>query len=321
MKILFCGSGTFARPIFDAIVACGHEVVWAVTPPPRPAGRGGKLTPTPIAAAAEKAGIDVYPCGDINSPETIELLRSKQPDVMCVVEFGQFIGYPARQIARLGAFNLHGSLLPALRGAAPVNWAILRGLKRSGVCTFSLVDKMDAGPVYRSASLEIGPTERAGELRARLAELGTTVVLDTLEMLSGVDHADELRPQAQDDSLATLAPKLKKSDGLLDFGDTALEIARRVRGYWPWPGGRAVFCHAGGKTWPATIAQVREVPDQADEARAGILNENLQVVTGRGLLEIVEIKPAGKKLMPWADFVNGYRVGPGDKFITPKRPL
>ncbi len=315
MRVIFIGSGTFATKTFEALLRCGHDVVAAVTQPPRPAGRGAKLRTTPIESAAEDAGVEVYQCPDINTDSSIAYLRHKKPEVLCVAEFGQFIGSAARGTAPLGAFNLHSSLLPELRGAAPVNWALIRGMKKTGVTTFSLVDKMDTGAIYLSAELEIEPEERADELRERLARLGADVVLQTLELLGSGDA----RPRPQDDSKATFAPLLKKSDGFLNFAIPAEHIAWKVRGTWPWPGACAVFGHTEARTVPVTIARAR-VADGPAKGRVGALDEDLCVSTGLGRLQIVEIKPAGKRLMTWRDFVNGYRVSPGDLLNLPESP-
>ncbi|MBN1941961.1 MAG: methionyl-tRNA formyltransferase [Phycisphaerae bacterium] len=308
MRVIFCGSGDFALPTFRALAASGHEISGVVTQPPRRAGRGGTLRPTLIEQAAREANLSVHACANINNDESLAFLRSKTPDVICVVEFGQFLRAPARQAARYGAINLHGSLLPALRGAAPVNWAILQGFKTTGVTTFSLVDKMDAGPVFLRAELAIGPEERAGELRLRLAELGAETMLRTLEAIQAGRH-----PQPQDDSRAGFAPLLKKSDGFLDFRIPAEHVVWKVRGLWPWPGARAVFGHTERKAQAVTIAQAR--PGEGPACAApGVLDEDLCVSTAQGRVEIVEIQPAGKRVMSWRDFIHGYRVAPGDAF-------
>ncbi len=308
MRVIFCGSSDFALPTFQALVSSGHDVVGVVTPPARPAGRGGELRATLIEQAARQANLDVYPCENINADEALAFLRDRHPDVICVVEFGQFLRAPARHVARYGAINLHGSLLPALRGAAPVNWAILRGLTKTGVTTFSLVDKMDAGPVFLKSELTISPTERAGELRPRLAALGAQTMLDTLEAIQAGKH-----PLPQDDSQASFAPILKKSDGFLDFRIPAEHIVWKVRGLWPWPGARAVFGHTSKKALAVTIANARAAAGPA-QSSPGMLDEDLCVSTYQGRVEILEIQPAGKRLMSWQDFVNGYRVSPGDEF-------
>jgi methionyl-tRNA formyltransferase len=313
MRVVFCGSGTFATPTLSALLASGHEVALAVTQPPRPAGRGGKLRATPVEEQARSAGLGVLACEDINAPASEEHLRKVEPDVICVVEYGQFIRSSARQTARLGAMNLHASILPNLRGAAPVNWAIIRGLRRTGVSTFQLVDQMDAGPVYRTAELQIGPDERAQELRKRLAELGAQLVLETLDLLA----AGKLHGQPQDDSRATFAPRLLKSDGFLDFRVPAEHIVWKVRGTWPWPGARAVFGHAGGGAVPVTITKARVAEGPARSA-SGLVDEDLCVSTADGRLEIIEIQPAGRRVMSWRDFVNGHRVSAGDMFNLPE---
>ena len=308
MRVIFCGSGDFASPTFHALANSGHELVGVVTPPARRAGRGGALRATIIEEAARAADLDVHACANINSDEALTFLRSKHPDVICVVEFGQFLRAAARQVARYGAVNLHGSLLPALRGAAPVNWAILHGLTKTGVTTFSLVDKMDAGPVFLKRELDIEPDERAGELRLRLAALGAETMLQTLDAIQAGRH-----PQPQDDSQAGFAPIPKKSDGFLDFRIPAQHIVWKVRGLWPWPGARAVFGHIARKALPVTIARARAAEGPA-QGSPGVLDDDLCVSTYQGRVEILEIQPAGKRIMSWQDFVNGYRVSPGDEF-------
>ena len=315
MRVIFIGSGTFATKTFDALLLSGHDVLAAVTQPPRRAGRGAKLRTTPIESVAEDAGVEVYSCPNINADSSIAYLRNKKPDVLCVAEFGQFLGSAVRQLAPLGAFNLHSSLLPELRGAAPVNWALIHGMKKTGVTTFSMVGKMDAGAIYLSAELDIEPEERADELRERLGQIGADVVLQTLELLG----SGSARPRPQDDSKATFAPLLKKNDGFLNFAIPAEHIVWKVRGMWPWPGARAVFGHTEARAIPITIARAR-VGEGPAKSRVGALDEDLCVSTGLGRLQIVEIKPAGKRLMTWRDFVNGYRVSPGDLLNLPESP-
>ena len=310
MRVLFCGSGTFAVPVLQAILATDHEVANIVTQPPRPAGRGGKLRPTPVAEFAAASGLAAEPCENVNAPQAAERVAQLAPDVICVVDFGQFISQRVCGLAAYGAFNLHGSLLPELRGAAPVNWAIIRGYRRTGVTTFSLVDRMDAGDVYLREALEIDPRETAEELRARLAELGAETVCRTLGMLA----AGWASGEPQDEACATYAPRLTKADGRLDFSATAETVRSLIHGCWPWPGGQAVFRKAGGKDTPVILARASVTPGPAGEP--GVLDEQLHVVTGDGRLAIEQIKPAGKRLMAWKDFVNGYRVSPGDRLAA-----
>jgi methionyl-tRNA formyltransferase len=234
---------------------------------------------------------------------------------MVVADFGQFIKAPARAAMRIDSINLHGSLLPELRGAAPINWAIIRGHKTTGVTTFSLVDAMDAGDTYLQESLEIAPAWTAQELREHMAQLGAGVVGRTLDLLA----SGQAVRQPQDHAKATLATLLKKSDGIIDWSQDATAIRNRIHGCWPWPGAQTVFVRADGSPWRLTIAraQVVEMGSAAGKA-PGAVTADLTIETGQGgTLRLLELKPAGKRLMAWRDFVNGHRVTKGDRFITP----
>jgi len=309
MRIIFMGSGDVAVPVLRALLAARHDVVGVFTQPPRPAGRKGRPRPTPIALTADSLGVSVIQCPDVNADAAVGQAAALTADVICVVEFGQFIRRPMRAVARLEAFNMHASLLPALRGAAPVNWAIINGMTVTGVTTFRLVDEMDAGPVYLTRETPIAPDERADELKARLAALGAQGVLETLNMI-----AAGAEPAEQDHSRATFAPKLTKADGVIDFSADAVTIRNRIHGAWPWPGGQAVLHRAGRKDCPVTIAAAEVLESDAPPGHPGELDDALNVRTGQGALRIRQIKPTGKRLMDWADFVNGYRVAPGDQF-------
>lgn len=312
MRVIFCGSGDFAAPSLEALLASGHEVALIVTPPPKPAGRKRKLKPTRVAEIARAHDADLLECRSINKPESIERLVAADYDVMVVAEFGQLIRKPARDTAKRSCFNLHGSILPELRGAAPVNWAIIRGYERTGVTTFELVDEMDAGAVYRMAETDIGPDETAGELKVRLGELGAPVVLDTL-----ADIEAGLAPVEQEHNRATLAPLMTKADGNMDFTRPARELANLVRGTNPWPGAHAMFRHGDGKVRTVTVWQANLAEGDAT-VWPGVVEDDLCIATGQGRLDIQSIQPAGKKAMPWKDFVNGYRVAPGDAFAAPE---
>jgi len=325
MRIIFCGSGEFAVPTLLAVLAAGHEVVKVVTQPARPSGRGGKVHHTPVSEAARQAKLDILECPNINAPDAVEALRTANGDLICVVDFGQMVRAAARGAARLGAFNLHGSLLPELRGAAPVNWAVIRGCSHTGVTTFSLVDKMDAGAMFLQDATDISPEETAEELRRRLADIGAGTVCRTLEMLA----SGAVRGQVQNESRATLAPRLTKSDGIIDWSADAITIRNLVHGVWPWPGGQAVFISGKNPGVPVAIARVQALGDDHDATgvprEPGVLGvtcgatgkKELTVAAGRGRLRIVEIQPAGKKLMPWQAFVNGHRPQQGDRFARP----
>lgn len=313
MRIFFCGSGTFAVPTLRAIGASPHEVVGVITQPARPAGRGGKPRPTPIAQAAPELGLDAVECPDINADDAVARVRQARPDVIVVADFGQMVRAQVRGAAAIDAINLHGSLLPKLRGAAPINWAIIRGLRATGVTTFSLVDRMDAGDIYLQAETPIAPEQTAEELREVLAELGAKLVIDTLDLLAS-GHAGR---QPQDEAQATRAPILKKSDGWIDWSADAAAVRNLIHGTRPWPGGQAVYRRGDGKRVSVILARAAAGPDGGDEP--GRIDGDLCVAAGRGRVRIAEIKPAGSRLMPWRDFVNGYRVQSGDRFERHQR--
>ena len=310
MRVLFCGSGGFALPSLEKIDNSGHDIVSVITQPARKAGRGGRLRPTQVADLGRKLAIEIIETPDINAPDIVEIVGGLRPDVIFVVDFGQKVLSQIRDIARLGAFNLHGSLLPELRGAAPVNWAIIQGLETTGVTTFSLVDKMDAGDIYLQELALIDPNETADELKARLAIIGAELAEKTLGELAG----GGLNPTVQDESKVTHARRMTKADGFVNFGDSADSIRRLIHGTYPWPGARVVFAPSGRDTLPVVLARATVAPGPALGA-PGIVDDELCVSTGDGRVEILQIKPAGKRLMSWRDFANGYRIRPGDKFL------
>ncbi len=312
MRIVFFGSGSFALPSLQALVSSHHQVLAVVTQPPRPAGRGSKLRPTVIASSARAAQIEVIEAEQVNDPNLVDRIAALAPDVEVVVEFGQKILSPMRAAARLEAFNLHASLLPALRGAGPVNWAIIRRHQNTGVTTFRLVDRMDAGPIYLQQATPIQPTETAGELRARLADLGAELVLETLGQMAG----DWVEPTPQDSADATHAPRLSKADGQVDFRLPAEEIRGRINGTYPWPGAHAQFVSAErSKPLDVVLARADSRPEPVDRSPGSVDVEG-RVATGDGTLRILQVKPAGKRLMDWKDFANGYRVSQADRFET-----
>ena len=311
MKVVFCGSGSFAVPSLKALLASAHEVVGIITQPARPAGRGGHLRPTPVTQAAEQAGRQAIQCPDINSLEGVETVAGLGGEVIAVADFGQLIRRPVRKLPPAGAFNLHASLLPELRGAAPINWAIIRGYKTTGVTSFRLVAQMDAGDIYLQQAAPIDPAETAEELRSRLAEIGAAVMVQTVDLLVG----GQARPRKQDESKATLAPLLSKSDGLLDWSADAETIRNRVHGTWPWPGARTCLRRGDGREVDVLLARAL-VADGPARGPAGQIDGEGAVATGSGRLRILEIQPAGKRVMTWRDFVNGYRAKEGEAFIS-----
>jgi methionyl-tRNA formyltransferase len=305
MRVLFYGTPEFALPTLRALLA-RHEVVAVVTQPDRPAGRGQRLEMPAVKRLAQAGGLPVVQPARLRDPGWPEKLGAFAPEVAVVVAFGQILPRAVLDVPARGSINVHASLLPRYRGAAPVAWAIIRGERETGITTFQMDAGMDTGPLLLQRGTAIGPDETAGELAARLAELGAAVCLETLERLPA------LTPIPQDPAAATLAPRLRREDGILDWTRPAAELAARVRGVNPWPGA-TVHTPAGRLlVWRARAVAGRGAPGVL--ARAGA---TLAIGTGEGLLEPVEVQPENRRAMPWASFLNGARLGPGAVFSTP----
>jgi len=315
VRIVLFASGDFAIPTLRALTDpahTAHEVACLVSQPDRATGRGRRRRPTPSRSAAIDLGLDTIATDDVNSPEMVDALRRFQADLGLVVAFGQKIGPQVRGLFRHECVNLHASLLPKYRGAAPFQWAVINGDERTGVTVFRLVERMDAGPIYTQRWTHIKPTERACELHDRLAAIGVDAISATLEILTD-DPTHE--PQPQDESQATRAPKLTKEDGHISFDMPAERLASRVCGLWDWPGARCLYLSAGeGKTERVTVALARVADNGSAAEDCGVLDYRRYVATAEGYLEILEIKPDGARLMTFQDFVNGRHVSAGDRF-------
>lgn len=317
MRILFFGSGAFAVPTFDSIRADGHEIVAVVTQPDKVRGRGSKTTPTPVKAAALDAGVAVVDSPNVNAPDIVSHLKSLEAELAYVAAYGQKIGQPLLEAFPAGIVNLHGSLLPALRGAAPIQWSILNGTAEAGVTVFRLVEKMDAGPILVQRRTAVGKDETADELHDRLARIGCDAVRATIELL----EANPAHPGTpQDAGRVTFAPKLKKTDGRIDFDRPVDELACRIRGLWSWPGAVCRFQSDDGRR-DEVVTLARAIPYEGKNAPAaspdalGRISEVMGVQARDSELALLEIKPAGGRLMTWQDFVNGRHVKPGDRFL------
>ena len=311
MKIVYLGSGEFGLDSLDALFQSRHDLRFIVTQPPRAAGRGRKTTPTPVACWASARAVPFSEVEDANAPPVVESIAGYQPDLIVVIAFGQKIGAALIGLPPKGAINVHASLLPKYRGAAPINWAIINGETETGVSIITLAEKMDAGQILSEEKTEILPEETAGELHNRLAKIAAPLLLKTIgQIADGTAVYTE-----QDHAMATLAPKLKKTDGFLDFGDPAEVLARKIRGLWPWPGAHATYVsNKTGKSLLVTIARAATVSQRPPDLPPGTLDQSLHVICGAGALQISRIKPAGSRLMDFKDFVNGWHVQRGDRF-------
>jgi methionyl-tRNA formyltransferase len=306
---VFWGTPELADTTLRALIAAGRDVVGVVTQPDRPAGRGRKTQPPPVKLTAQQAGIPVLqpekPWGD----EFMAEFRALRPEITVVAAYGHILKPEVLELPRLGSFNVHASLLPKLRGAAPVNWAIIRGHAETGVTIMRMVEKLDAGPMVVRATREIAAHTTAGALYAELAELGARTLLEALALI----EAGEVVEEAQDEAEATYAPKLSADDVKLDWSLTADELDRWIRGCDPVPGSWTELAGARVRifvpqTTDETAAQEPGVVVSADP-RAG-----LAVATGSGVLRVGEVQPAGKRRMEAVEWIRGRGVTEGARF-------
>ena len=313
MNIVYLGSGEFGLECLNALSGSGHVLRFVVTQPPNPAGRGRKPCGTPAACWADAHSVSFLEAGNVNTPDVLKTIAGYEPDLIVVIAFGQKVGSDLVNLPPKGAINVHASLLPKYRGAAPINWAIINGETETGISIITLAEKMDAGQVLGQSRTEIGPDETADELHDRLAKLAAPLLLSTIDQIA----AGQAVYAEQDHSKATLAPKLKKTDGFLDFAEPADVLARKIRGLWSWPGASADYLSKRtGKAIRVTIAgaHVVEAANRADLA-PGTYDENLNVICGQNALRITRIKPACSALMNFKAFTNGRQTHPGDSLM------
>jgi methionyl-tRNA formyltransferase len=313
MNIVYLGSGQFGIPSLDAVLQSGHRLTLVVSQPAQPAGRGRKLAHTPAAAWACEHSIPIIETADVNAPDVAEQIKKCCPDLIVVIAFGQKIGREVVALAPKGAINVHGSLLPKYRGAAPINWAIVNGETETGITIITIAERMDAGEIVASLKTPIEPEETAGELHDRLAKLAAPLLIKTIDQIA----AGSVSYRKQDESKVTRAPKLKKSDGFLDLAEPAEVLHRKILGFWPWPGASAIYKSKKSGRAERVIFARAEILRTLNSANfpPGTIDENLNVICGENRLQIVRLKPENSRLMDFADFVHGRRVCPGDEFI------
>jgi methionyl-tRNA formyltransferase len=312
MRVIMMGTGPFAVPTLRELYASRHEVCALITRPPRPVHGKSRAEANPMRELALAHGTTVHEPESINTPAARMVLASYHPDLFVVCDYGQILKPPTLEIARWGGINLHASLLPKYRGAAPINWAIYHGETTTGVTVIHMSPRVDAGPAIAQAATPIGPGETAAQLEPRLAEMGAPLVIRAIDALeAGTTQAID-----QDPDQATRAPRLKKELGLVDWSRAAVAIENQVRALQPWPKTYTFWHRAGGEPLrillervhvePGTLAE----PGTVLEAHAG----KLLVATGQEALAIDEIQPAGKRVLSAAEFLRGYAVRPGDRF-------
>lgn len=305
MRVVFMGTPAFAAPSLSALVTAGHAVELVITQPDRPVGRKQTLTPPPVKVRAAELGLEVYQPRRVKSADSFEKLQGIAPDVIVVVGYGQIISQRILDLPRHGCINVHASLLPKYRGAAPINWAIANGETKTGVTTMKLVFKLDAGDMLLECETPIGSEETAEELFERLAPMGAKLLIETLAGL----EAGSIVAEPQNEGEVSFAPILKREDGEIDWNLAASRIYDRLRGFTPWPG---IYTYFRGRRLQIHRAQAI---DKAGQEPGSVSTQDGLLRVGCGessSLAIEEVQPEGKKRIAASDFVRGYRPEEGE---------
>jgi methionyl-tRNA formyltransferase len=299
--------GTAAYTL-ERLIEAPNPVVGVVTQPDRPAGRGQKTVPSPVRVVAESRGIPVAAPEKIRAPEFLETLKNWNPSIIVVVAYGRILPRTILDLPPHGCLNVHYSLLPKYRGAAPAVWAIVNGETKTGVTTMQLVDKMDAGPIYLQDEITLAQDETTATLQSKLTPIGADLLLETIQRLK---HGS-IEPRHQDESGVTFAPILKKQDGLIDWNTPAVDIERRVRAFTPWP---SAYTYMHGKLMKIHRAAVLSAPPPP-RAPGEVLRADgggFWVAAGTGALSLEEVQLENKKRIAGVDFVKGARIEAGER--------
>src|SRR6266852_5614322 len=317
MRIVFCGTPSFAVPTFKHLLAQSDvEVVGVITQPDRPRGRGQEVSFSPVKVAALAANVAVHQPEKIRAAETEALLQKLSPDCVVIIAYGQIIPARLLPVPKLGWINLHASLLPKYRGAAPINWAIASGETRTGLTTMRIDAGMDTGEMLLEREIQIGPKETAPELAARMSAAGAPLMAETLRGLA----AGTIAPKAQNHAEASYAPMLKKEDGRIDWKRPATEIYNRMRGFAPWPGAYTTFRGQSCQVWSEPVSKEggSGLPSSAGGAVPGTLfgerNELLVWCGDATVLCVSIVQVEGRKAVQASDFANGARLKSGERF-------
>lgn len=317
MRIIFLGSGSFGCPSLRRLHEYGHSLLQVITQPARQSGRGRKIKPTAIATLAQELNVPCVETANVNEADLVTKIRSFEPDVLIVIAFGQKIGTSLLQMPNCRVINLHSSLLPKYRGAAPINWAMMNGETETGLTVIELNELWDAGDILRQVKTPIRPTETAGELYDRLAQMGPELVLDVVEKIAtGKDS-----PLVQDSRLTCRAPKLKKEDGAIHWEQPAEVLRNFINGLSPWPG---AFCYLKqqdkDKTERLTLLRAEVTSptgdaDSTESAVAGTIAADKSIHCTNSRLRLLEVKPANGRQMTFAEFANGRHLQKDDRFL------
>ena len=302
MKVVFMGTPDFAVGALEALVEAGHEVVAVVTQPDKPKGRGKEMQQTPVKACALKHNIEVFQPVKIKTPEAVEVLKGYGADLFVVAAFGQILSKEILDMPKYGCVNIHASLLPKYRGAAPIQWAILDGEKETGVTIMQMNEGLDTGDMLTKVIVPIEDTDTGESLFDKLAEAGAKLLIETIPLI----EAGSVKPEPQDDSLSTYAKMIKKEMGFIDWKKDAVVLERLVRGMNSWP---SAYTHFNGKTLKVWETEVEKGKHNAEPGTVvEVTKESIKVQTGQDLLVLKQIQLEGKKRMDVAAFLLGYKV-------------
>lgn len=306
MKVLFMGTPDFAVSALEALIQSEHEVVGVVTQPDKPKGRGKEMQFPPVKECAVKYNIPVYQPVKVKTPEGVETLRSFGADIFVVAAFGQILSKEILDMPKYGCINIHASLLPKYRGAAPIQWAVINGDKQSGVTIQQMNEGIDTGDIWLKSVVDLEPKETGESLYEKLSKTGAELVLQVLPII----EEGKVKPEKQDESLSTHVGKLSKALGCIDWNKSAVEIERLIRGLNSWPSAYTSFKGKTLKIWDADV--VEQSADGVPGSIAEVTKENITVNTGDGKLLLKNIQLEGKKRMAVKDFLLGYKVETGE---------
>lgn len=309
------GTGPFGIPTYRGLYETHHEVVTLVTAPIRNPRRGSTVQVPPMRDIAHEHNTPIFDPEDVNTPAAQAHLSTLDADLLVVCDYGQILSIETLATARLGGINLHASLLPKYRGAAPINWAIYHGETETGVTVIHMTPRVDAGPCIAQARTPIEPDETAVEVETRLSEVGAWLIRRTIDAM----ESGSMQALPQDASQASKAPRLKKTDGEIDWSRSATAVKDQIRAFQPWPKCFTSWHRPGGKPLRLIVAPVQVVEMSTGAAAepgtiVAVEPERLIVAAGQGTVAIDRLQPAGKKLLPVRVFLNGYRVQPGERF-------
>ena len=305
MKIIFMGTPDFAAASLEALIDSRHEIQAVVTQPDKPKGRKGELTPSPVKVIAKREGIKVYQPLKVRSEEFVETLRAYNPDVIVVVAFGQIIPLSILKMPKFGCVNIHGSLLPKYRGAAPIQWAVLDGEKETGITTILMDEGIDTGDILLKKTIKIDADETSGSLFDKLKALGAETILETLDEL----EKGSITPTKQGESPTAYAKMLTKAMGLIDFTRSAKELDCFVRGMDPWPSAYTLLAGKTLKLWKVRAVEKSGKAGSVIE----IGKESFTIACGEGAIEVLEVQLEGKKRMSAGDFLKGSTLNKGQE--------